>query len=585
MADCATSGEISNHGADPSGPEVPPNVFAAFNTMFEWAHKFGRPLERRDLNALRRTCRGGRDLVDQHDPELNLRFWAPIRGLLDGWLQKLLGGWAARLERRQRCTCLRVEICFETRLENEDQRRWRTTCMLGRLLALFDAAPGTAENIRELHIRLSTGTGHVAVDLSTTLPERLAARFPSLQDLGLMGTCVPADPQSFYSGIALHLPRLQRLQVCFLEGLNYLELLTDRLTQLRDLTLGNSRYSNVSVSPEEAKVLARFPNLRTLRLQQWQSCGRPSQVHVLRFGLGEALEELEIEGGGVRLTRVRMSEDCSSSGQPRQQQQQQQIRSWDMVATERYSLESVIAAVTEAELPLTQLRVQKAELGLILSDSLLRYLDVLKVDALRLKFDREVPQLGRALQRLTKPPKYLSVLQVQHRANMARLLYTCAPLLAPRLQRLEFHWCAGLTPANLVSLLVALPLCEEVVVRSCERVHTGRQYMALVEGLLALPPEEELRSRPLHIHLEHQPLRHHRPLESVDSTEYVDAEAGDEGDEVDNASLLSWTYSQGTPSFEGISEDDKECYCQLAGRLLRSCSFSIGVSRLASVAD
>ncbi|GLC55352.1 hypothetical protein PLESTB_000975700 [Pleodorina starrii] len=261
---------------------------------------------------------------------------------------------------------------------------------------------------------------------------------------------------------------------------------------------------------------------------------------------------------------MRTSEDCSSSGGP---QQQQQIRIWDMDASDHRLLVSVTVAATAAGLRLNQLRVQEAGLGLILSDSLLRYLDVLQVDTTRLSFDREVPMLGRALQRLIEPPKHLNVFQVQHRASMASLELTCAPLLAPRLQRLEFHWCAGLTPANLVSLLVALPMCEEVVVRSCERLHTGRKYTALVEGLLALPQEAELRSRPLHIHLDRDPLGHvgSRPLESEEGTEYVGAEAVavDEAAEVarataDNASLRCWTYSQWAPSFAGTSEDDKE---------------------------
>ncbi|GLC61540.1 hypothetical protein PLESTB_001767600 [Pleodorina starrii] len=593
MAECETSGEISNHGVNPSGPEVPPNVFAALSTMFEWAHRIGRPLERSDLNALRLTCRDGRDLVDQHDLELHLRLSAPTseqRERLDGRLPEVLGGWAARLKRRQRCTCLRVEISFRTigKWGLPTQQQWRPADLCDRLLSFVDAAPGTTENIRELHIRLLTNSDDDVVELPTTLPERLAARFPSLQDLRLMGACTPADPWFFCSGIAAHLPRLQRLQICFIEGLYYIGELVGSLTQLRDLTLSFTEHAHeVSMSQGEAEVLARFPNLRTLRLQGVPATN-PSVRHVLRYGLGEALEELEIEGGGVRLTRARMSGDCSSSsGQP--QQQQQQIGSWDMDVSDHHLLKTVVAAVTASGLPLNKLRVQKAEPGFILSRSMVRYLNILKVDAIRLSTDREVPKLGRALQQLTESPKCLIVYQVQHRHRMASLGFTCAPLLAPSLQRLEFHSCAGLTPAHLVSLLVALPLCEEVVVRSCEGVNTGREYMALVELLLALPQGAELRSRPLHIHLDGIYLRHRRPLEPLESdegTEYVDAEArneklevchaphliwmfspqvpsvwsvqgDDEGPEVDNDSLLSWITSLGPLSVPGTSEDDE----------------------------
>nr|GLC44674.1 hypothetical protein PLESTM_001630500 [Pleodorina starrii] len=505
----------------------------------------------RDLLALRLTCRDGRDVVDQDKPELHLRFRSETRGRQkrpDKRLQKVFGGWAARLRRRQRCTCLRVELCFELRFYSE----WPVG-LCERLLDLFDAASG---NIRELHIDLSMNSEE-ALELPTTLPERLASKFPSLQDLRLVGKCAPPAPWSFYAGITLHLPRLQRLQICFIEGLNHMSLLAGSLTQLRDLTLSFAQpdegWNVLWMSPRQVEVLARFPNLHTLRLQG-VSATHPSLVHVLRFGLGEALEELEIEGGGVRLTRARMSGDCSSSsssGQP--QQRQKQIRSWDMDVSDRRRLVSVTAAVTGARLRLNRLRVQEAKLEHILGGPLVPYLNILKVDSLRLGYDREVPELGRALQQLTEPPKFLTVSQVKHRPSMAILELRCAPLLARSLQRLDFYRCTGLTPANLVSLLVALPLCEEVEVCSCERLHTGRKYKALVEGLLALPQEAELRSRPLHIHLDRYHLRR-RPRESDEGTD-VDAEAVpvDNVADVGRVSVLSYLYNDA-----GAFEDDEE---------------------------
>ncbi|GLC45311.1 hypothetical protein PLESTB_000308300 [Pleodorina starrii] len=517
-------------------------------------------LSRHDLGALRATCRDGRALLHGHLTQLELRY-LDRRKLVPADTGEAPGAaaeaaqtshWPALLARFPRCTSLTILVGpmppgSSQRLARPDPGQ--------RLLGPFAARPETTAHVTRLRLRLDNGLELPpplsSLPLPASLPGRLASLFPALSDLLLDGEWVPPDTQAFYAALSQHLPGLRCLQLGSYGGVDHIRLLPPRLTQLRELTLGVRPTEGCcridgpqqDVSRGAAAALASFPQLRVLRLYQLSPADR-CLPGILCDGLAPTLTCCEVAflsrpflrltaaaaaaapppppppppppsnssaGGSGSDNGSSSGSDCSGSGGGGRSGGSggggaPQARVWD-VALDNLRCHNggrevcaAAAAVVAAGLPVGRLEIRLG--GVEISRSpLLRRCRQAVTEHLCLECDREAQALGEAL-RMLGPPKVLEMHGVRRAASLARLETLAADLMAPRLTRLEFFCCTGLTAGVLVATLAALPRCEALALSDyCSRIVGAAQYRQLVSELVALPDGAELRRRPLRVEL------------------------------------------------------------------------------------